>query len=105
MSRSGGRPLQVRWPPLRLSPSSQQIPCAKNHCQALRNRTLVIDNVVMGGITGIEAANEILTFLPTCRVILFSGQATTLDLLSRSTTQNFEILQKPMPPEALLQRI
>jgi DNA-binding response OmpR family regulator len=47
---------------------------------------LLICDVVLGGITGIETANEILTFLPTCKVILFSGQATTLDLLKQSRT-------------------
>jgi CheY-like chemotaxis protein len=57
---------------------------------------LLICDVVLGGITGIEAANEILTFLPTCKVILFSGQATSLDLLKRSWTgQHFDILPKP----------
>jgi DNA-binding response OmpR family regulator len=67
---------------------------------------LLISDVVLGGITGIEAASEILTFLPTCKVILFSGQATTLDLLRRSrTAQHFEILPKPLHPDILLQRI
>jgi DNA-binding response OmpR family regulator len=67
---------------------------------------LLITDVVLCGITGIEAANEILTFLPTCKVILFSGQATTLDLLRRSRAgQYFEILPKPLHPDVLLQRI
>jgi DNA-binding response OmpR family regulator len=67
---------------------------------------LLISDVVLCGITGIEAANEILTFLPTCKVILLSGQATTLDLLKRSrTAQHFGILPKPFHPDVLLQRI
>jgi DNA-binding NtrC family response regulator len=67
---------------------------------------LLICDVVLHGITGIEAANEILTFLPTCKVILFSGQATMLDLLKRSrTAQHFEILSKPLHPDILLRRI
>ena len=67
---------------------------------------LLISDVVLGGITGIEAASEILAFLPTCKVILFSGEATPLDLLRRSrTAQHFEILPKPMHPDILLQRI
>ena len=67
---------------------------------------LLISDVVMGGITGIEAANEILRLLPTCKVILFSGQATTLDLLRRSRMAlHFEILPKPVDPDVLLQRI
>jgi DNA-binding NtrC family response regulator len=67
---------------------------------------LLISDVVMGGISGIEAATEILTFLPNCKVILFSGQATTLDLLRRShTADHYEILAKPIPPDILLDRI
>jgi len=67
---------------------------------------LLISDVVMAGMTGIEAATEILTFLPNCKVILFSGQATTLDLLRRSNTAGqYEILPKPIPPDVLLDRI
>ena len=67
---------------------------------------LLISDVVLGGITGIEAANEILTFLPTCKVILFSGQANTLDFLKRSrTAPHFDILPKPLHPDVLLRRI
>ena len=67
---------------------------------------LLISDVVMCGISGIEAANEILDFLPTCKVILFSGQATTLDLSRRSrSAESYEILSKPVPPDVLLQRI
>ncbi len=66
----------------------------------------LISDVVMSGMSGIEAANEILSFLPGCKVILFSGQATTLDLLRRSkTAQDYEILSKPIPPDILLDRI
>ena len=67
---------------------------------------LIADVVLGGGLTGIEAANEIQGFLPGCRVILFSGQATTLDLLRRSgSAEQYEILAKPIHPEILLQRI
>jgi DNA-binding response OmpR family regulator len=67
---------------------------------------LLISDVVLCGITGIETANVILTFLPTCKVILLSGQATTLDLLRRNrTAQHFEVLPKPLRPDVLLQRI
>ena len=67
---------------------------------------LVIADVCLGGITGIETANEILTFLPSCKVIMFSGQATTLDLLKRSrSAERFEIFSKPIPPDVLLQHI
>jgi DNA-binding response OmpR family regulator len=67
---------------------------------------LLISDVALHGISGIEAANEIRNFLPTCKVILFSGQATTVDLSRRSPTADcYEILSKPVHPDVLLQRI
>lgn len=67
---------------------------------------VLISDVVMRGISGIEAANEILTFLPSCKVILLSGQASTIDLSRRSrTAKAYEILPKPVSPDVLVQRI
>ena len=67
---------------------------------------VLITDVVMRGISGIEAANEILTFLPACKVILLSGQAAILDLSKRSrTAEKYEILPKPFPPDVLIERI
>jgi DNA-binding NtrC family response regulator len=68
---------------------------------------LLISDVVMSGMTGIEAAYEILSFLPSCKVILFSGLATISKLLPNChrQTHNFEILAKPVSPDTLLDRI
>ena len=67
---------------------------------------LLISDVILGGITGIEAANQILSFLPTCKVILLSGQATTVDLLRHSKkSENYKVLSKPVSPDLLLERI
>jgi len=67
---------------------------------------VLITDVVMCGISGIEAANEIRTFLPACKVILLSGQTPTLDATKRSQTAGtYEILAKPVPPDLLVQRI
>ncbi len=65
---------------------------------------VVISDVMMPGITGIEAAMEIKGFLPNCRIILFSGQAATVDLLekARSNGHQFELLTKPVNPSVLL---
>jgi CheY-like chemotaxis protein len=65
---------------------------------------VVISDVMMPGITGIEAAIEIKEFLPNCRIILFSGQAATVDLLERARGkgQEFELLTKPISPNVLL---
>lgn len=65
---------------------------------------LVLSDVIIPGLNGIEAGIKIREFLPKCRIILFSGQAATLDLLkeARERGHEFEILAKPIKPEALL---
>ena len=45
---------------------------------------VLISDVVMSGITGIEAAIEVLAKLPSCKILLFSGQAATANLLERA---------------------
>jgi DNA-binding response OmpR family regulator len=68
---------------------------------------LLVTDVVMPGMTGIEAAIIIRTRYPKCKILLFSGQATTMDLLilARSQGHEFEILAKPVHPEDLLAKI
>lgn len=68
---------------------------------------LILSDVVMDGITGIEAAIKILVFQPRCKVLFFSGQATCRDLLSDARAQGFEfeVLAKPVTPEELLEKI
>jgi hypothetical protein len=41
---------------------------------------------------------------PTCKILLFSGQAATLDLLESARAQghDFDLLLKPVPPTELL---
>jgi DNA-binding response OmpR family regulator len=44
---------------------------------------------------------------PDCKVLLFSGQATTADLLSAAKAKghDFEVLLKPVHPKDLLNRL
>ena len=74
---------------------------------AKRKPDILITDVVMGGITGVEAAIRILEFIPACLVILISGQANTTDHLARARRHGhqLEILPKPVHPKELLQRI
>ncbi|MFZ0272246.1 MAG: response regulator [Acidobacteriaceae bacterium] len=64
-------------------------------------------DVVMPGMSGIEAAIQISTIVPGCRVVLLSGQAATADLLrdARVRGHDFEILLKPVHPNQLLDRL
>ncbi|MGA9586738.1 MAG: response regulator [Terracidiphilus sp.] len=68
---------------------------------------VLISDVIMDGSTGIDAAISISELVPTCRVILFSGQAVTADLLERAKASGhrFELLVKPVHPRALLERL
>jgi DNA-binding response OmpR family regulator len=67
----------------------------------------VISDVVMPGISGIEMAVEIGRRYPTCKVLLFSGQAATADMLdvARKAGHEFEVILKPVHPTELLARL
>jgi CheY-like chemotaxis protein len=68
---------------------------------------LVISDVIMQDMNGIEAAIHIRGFLPSCKILLFSGQAATADLLENARAQGheFEILAKPVHPSDLLAKL
>lgn len=68
---------------------------------------MLISDVIMTGMTGIEAAIQIREKLPRCKILLFSGQAATADLLEKARSQGheFEILAKPVHPTDLLAKL
>src|SRR5579864_2002865 len=68
---------------------------------------MLISDVIMTGMTGIEAAIIIRSKLPKCKILLFSGQAATADLLEKAREQGheFEILAKPVHPTDLLAKL
>lgn len=68
---------------------------------------MLISDVIMGGMSGIEAAIQIRALLPKVKVLLFSGQAATSDLLTEARAQGyeFEILAKPVHPQDLVARL
>jgi DNA-binding response OmpR family regulator len=69
---------------------------------------LIISDVIMPpGIDGIEAAILIREFLPNCKILLFSGQAATKDLLDNAHARgyDFDILAKPVHPKELLAKL
>jgi CheY-like chemotaxis protein len=68
---------------------------------------VLLTDVIMRGISGIEVALQVSAKLPNCRVILFSGQAATADLLEPAKKQGreFEILSKPIHPAVLLKML
>jgi len=68
---------------------------------------MLISDVIMTGMTGIEAAIATRKQLPTCKILLFSGQAATADLLEKARAEGheFEILAKPVHPTDLLAKL
>ena len=68
---------------------------------------LVISDVIMPDMNGIDAAIKIRAALPSCKILLFSGQAATADLLENARLQGheFEILAKPVHPQDLLAKL
>jgi DNA-binding response OmpR family regulator len=68
---------------------------------------ILITDVVMGGMSGIEAAIEVCQRVPKCRAILISGQTGTNELLRqvRAGGYGFEMLLKPVHPQSLLERL
>jgi CheY-like chemotaxis protein len=68
---------------------------------------LVISDVVMPRMTGVELAITVAQTIPTCRILLFSGQAATVDLLeqARDAGHNFTTLTKPVHPTDMLKRV
>ena len=68
---------------------------------------MLITDVIMADLNGIDAAIQIRAILPQVKVLLFSGQAATADLLEKARTQGyeFEILAKPVHPQDLLNKL
>ncbi len=68
---------------------------------------LLISDVVMPSLSGIELATQVQEAWPNCKVILFSGQALTKDFLESASKagHHFEVLSKPVHPADLLRKI
>ncbi len=68
---------------------------------------MLITDVIMTDLNGIDAAIMIRSILPKIKILLFSGQAATADLLekARANGYEFEILAKPVHPQDLLSRL
>jgi DNA-binding NtrC family response regulator len=68
---------------------------------------LMITDVVMPGMSGIDLAILFEERWPRCKTLLFSGQAVTADLLetARKSGHQFDVLPKPVHPSDLLAKL
>ncbi len=72
----------------------------------LKPNVLIID-VTMEKINGIEASLRICETVPDCRVILVSGQAVSADMLQHARSEGliFEFIPRPIHPTVFLARL
>jgi CheY-like chemotaxis protein len=68
---------------------------------------MLISDVIMGDLNGIDTAIQFRALFPKIKILLFSGQAATADLLEKARAQGyeFEILAKPVHPQDLLNKL
>lgn len=68
---------------------------------------LLISDVMMPQLSGLELAIKVSKVHPDCRILLFSGHALNKDWLEKARREghNFRILAKPVHPHDLLREI
>jgi len=68
---------------------------------------IVLSDVVMPKLNGVETVIMIRQICAATRIVLFSGQSGTADILqkARSKGHEFELLPKPIHPDDLLKRL
>ena len=68
---------------------------------------MLITDVILPGMNGIELAITIRRIFPDCKILLFSGQAAAADLLApaKQSGHHFHLLSKPIHPRELLAHV
>ncbi len=67
---------------------------------------ILISDIFMGELSGVDAALEIVEMLPDCRVLFITAQTSLLDAaVFRIEGREFEVLEKPFRPEELLRQL
>ncbi len=74
---------------------------------ATRVPDLLITDVCMPEMNGVELAVTVRERFPGCKVLLFSGHAASTDLINevRARGYDFELLSKPVHPRDLIDRL
>jgi CheY-like chemotaxis protein len=65
---------------------------------------VLLSDVVMPGISGVELALRLIRLIPSCRVVLYSSVAVVTNLLKApgATNYPFKLLAKPIHPDDLI---
>jgi len=73
----------------------------------IKHPDVLISDVIMPRMTGVDLALHVRRLHPECRVLLYSGQIQTDDLMEKAKSQGheFELLSKPVHPRQILERL
>jgi DNA-binding NtrC family response regulator len=63
---------------------------------------IVLSDVQMGGIDGVEAANRIRRLHPECRIILFTASPVRHSIHAEIDRLGFEFIERPLHPQEVL---
>jgi DNA-binding NtrC family response regulator len=67
---------------------------------------LLISDVAMPEMNGVELALALVSLAPECKVVLFSGHATSVDLVrAYDAGHDFPLMAKPMHPTEMLDQV
>jgi CheY-like chemotaxis protein len=68
---------------------------------------MLISDVLMTDLNGVDAAIQMRALLPDIRVFLLSGQTATAEMVAKSQARDlgFEVLVKPVHPKDLIQKL
>ncbi len=68
---------------------------------------LLISDVMMPEMSGVELAIQVCDLSPQCEIVLFSSHPATLDLIAQASAKGyrFGVIQKPVHPTELLRMI
>lgn len=83
--------------------------CAEDALESalVRPPEMLITDVMLPGMNGFDLAVRMKRIFPECKIIVFSGNAASPDLLAIARTEGheFDLISKPIHPRDLLARV